>query len=149
MSSGMLRRVALVRTDVSEDLSASLIRVTRIVELGTTLAVTSNRCTLRRNTNEALSSFETSVPIRATRRNIPEDIVLPAVRLCWLNTVGALWFQAQIQASFTATFMLQICTFHCDDNTSVAAQWLKQRINILLIHACALRIPVNMPTREV
>jgi hypothetical protein len=41
-SSGMLRRVALVRTDVSEELSASFIRVTRIGELGTTLAVTSN-----------------------------------------------------------------------------------------------------------
>jgi hypothetical protein len=34
-SSGMLRRVALVRTDVSEELSASIIRVTRIGELGT------------------------------------------------------------------------------------------------------------------
>jgi demethoxyubiquinone hydroxylase (CLK1/Coq7/Cat5 family) len=39
-SSGMLRRVALVRTDVSEELSASIIRVTRIGELGT-LAVNS------------------------------------------------------------------------------------------------------------
>jgi hypothetical protein len=46
----MLRRVALVRTDVSEELSASFIRVTRIDELGTTLAVTSNRRTLRRTT---------------------------------------------------------------------------------------------------
>jgi hypothetical protein len=46
-SSGMLRRVALVRTDVSEELSASIIRVTRFGELGT-LAVTSNRRTLRR-----------------------------------------------------------------------------------------------------
>jgi hypothetical protein len=36
----MLRRVALVRTDVSEELSASIIRVTRIGELST-LAVTS------------------------------------------------------------------------------------------------------------
>jgi hypothetical protein len=43
VSSGMLRRVALVRTDVSEELSTSIIRVTRIGELGTTLAVTSNR----------------------------------------------------------------------------------------------------------
>jgi hypothetical protein len=43
-SSGMLRRVALVRTDLSEELSASIIRVTRIGELGT-LAVTSNRRT--------------------------------------------------------------------------------------------------------
>jgi hypothetical protein len=47
--SGMLRRVAVVRTDVSEELSASFIRVTRIGELGTTLAVTSDRRTLRRN----------------------------------------------------------------------------------------------------
>jgi hypothetical protein len=45
-SSGMLRRVALVITDVSEELGASIIRVTRIGELGTTLAVTSNRRTL-------------------------------------------------------------------------------------------------------
>jgi hypothetical protein len=48
-SSGMLGRVAPVRTDVSKELSASTIRVTRIGELGTTLAVTSNRRTLRRN----------------------------------------------------------------------------------------------------
>jgi hypothetical protein len=40
-SSGKLRRVALVRTDVWEELSASFIRATRIGELGTTLAVTS------------------------------------------------------------------------------------------------------------
>jgi hypothetical protein len=33
---------------VSEEFSASFIRVTRIGELGTTLAVTSNRNTLRR-----------------------------------------------------------------------------------------------------
>jgi hypothetical protein len=46
VSSGMLRRVALVRTDVSGEFSASFIRVTRIGELGTTLAVTINRRTL-------------------------------------------------------------------------------------------------------
>jgi hypothetical protein len=49
VSPGMLRRVALVRTDVSEELSASFFRVTTIDELGTTLAVTSNRRTLLRN----------------------------------------------------------------------------------------------------
>jgi hypothetical protein len=43
LSSGMLRLVALVRTDVSEELSASFIRVT-------TLAVTSNRRTPKSNT---------------------------------------------------------------------------------------------------
>jgi hypothetical protein len=35
VSSGMLRHVTLVRTDVSEELSASFIRVTRIGELAT------------------------------------------------------------------------------------------------------------------
>jgi hypothetical protein len=40
---GMFRRVALVRTDVSEELSAAFIRVTRIGELGTTLT-TDARC---------------------------------------------------------------------------------------------------------
>jgi hypothetical protein len=40
-SAQLLRRVALVRTDVSEELMASIIRMT-IGELGTTLAVTGN-----------------------------------------------------------------------------------------------------------
>jgi hypothetical protein len=44
----MLRRVALVRTDVSEELSASFIKVTRIDELGTMQAVTSNWHSVRR-----------------------------------------------------------------------------------------------------
>jgi hypothetical protein len=43
----MLRRVVLVRTDVLEELSASFIKVTSIGELGTTLAVTSNRHAVR------------------------------------------------------------------------------------------------------
>jgi hypothetical protein len=64
-SSGMLRHVALVRTYVSEELSCSIIRVTRIGELGTMLAVTSNRRMLRRNTKS-----------RATGHNIPEDAIL-------------------------------------------------------------------------
>jgi hypothetical protein len=44
--SEMLRRVVLVRTDVSEEVSASIIRVTRLSELRTTLAVNSHRSTL-------------------------------------------------------------------------------------------------------
>jgi hypothetical protein len=55
-SNGMLRRVALVRTDVSEELSASFIRVTRLGELGTTLAVISKRHTRRRNTNTKMNA---------------------------------------------------------------------------------------------
>jgi DNA-binding TFAR19-related protein (PDSD5 family) len=42
-SSGMLRRVDLVRTDVSEEISTRIISLTRIGELETTLAVISNR----------------------------------------------------------------------------------------------------------
>jgi hypothetical protein len=42
-SYGMCRSVSLVRADVSEECIASIIRVTRIGELGTKLAVTSNR----------------------------------------------------------------------------------------------------------
>jgi hypothetical protein len=45
--SGMFRRVALVRTDVLEERMGSIIWVTRTGELGTTLAVNSNRRTLR------------------------------------------------------------------------------------------------------
>jgi hypothetical protein len=42
VSSGMLRHVTLVRTDVSEDPGASFIRVTRIGEPGTTQAAARN-----------------------------------------------------------------------------------------------------------
>jgi hypothetical protein len=78
-SSGILRRVALVRIDISEERSASIIRITRSGELGTTLAVTSSVRQLLVTANavpsspnlvtlmiETLRCSETSVLIRAT-----------------------------------------------------------------------------------
>jgi hypothetical protein len=60
-SSWMLRRVAVVRTDLSEELNASVVSSSPIL------------VTLMK---EALSSSETSFLTRATRRNIPEDTIL-------------------------------------------------------------------------
>jgi hypothetical protein len=56
-SSRMLRHVALVRTDVSEELSASIIRVIRIGKLVTTLAVTSNRRTGSSSQRASVASY--------------------------------------------------------------------------------------------
>jgi hypothetical protein len=64
----MLCHVALVRTDVSEELSTYFIKVTRILELGTAILVTLMK--------ETLGSSEKSVLTRATRHNIPEDVIL-------------------------------------------------------------------------
>jgi hypothetical protein len=88
VSSGMLRRVALVRTDVSEEPGASFIRVTRIGELGTTQAarlivaacVVPSLPILVTLMKEAPSSSETSVLTRATGRTIPEDTILHSHR---------------------------------------------------------------------
>jgi hypothetical protein len=60
--------VGLVRTDVSEECIASIIRMTRIGELGMLAA------------REAIRSSETSVLTRPTLLNIPDDGILHSHR---------------------------------------------------------------------
>jgi hypothetical protein len=92
-SSGMFRRVALVKTGVLEELRVSIIRVTRIVELGTTIAVTISVRRFLVTANfvsrspilvilmmEAIRSSETSVLTRAIPSNILEDGILHSHR---------------------------------------------------------------------
>jgi hypothetical protein len=68
--------VTLVRTEVSEERITSIIKVTRIIELGTTVAVTKN--------SEAIGSFETSVLTRGTLIKIPGNGILQLSR-CFLS----------------------------------------------------------------
>jgi hypothetical protein len=79
VSSGTLRRVDLVRTDVSEEPSASFIReeilrsVHRLLVAACVIPSSSILVTLMK---EALGSSETSALTRSTRRNVPEDTIL-------------------------------------------------------------------------
>jgi hypothetical protein len=80
-SSGLLRRVALVITDVSEELSASIRRTLRSVRrLLVTASVVPSSAILVTLMMETLSSPETSVITRATRRKNPEDAILHSPR---------------------------------------------------------------------
>jgi hypothetical protein len=97
----MIPLVALVRTYVSEEVSASVIRVTRMGELGTLLFLRSvRRLPVTANVvpslpilvtlmMEALSSSETLVVSRATRRNIREDSILYLVTCVFTYTLEA------------------------------------------------------------
>jgi hypothetical protein len=87
----MLRRVALVRTDFSEERSAFIIRMTRIGEIATTLAVTSNRRTLRRTPSHPVGTVPTNVLFCSVRRLlVTANFVLSALILVtmMMETLG-------------------------------------------------------------
>jgi hypothetical protein len=75
VSPEMLCRVALVRTDFSEEPSA-LVFLRSVRRLLVAASVVPSSPILVTLVKEALSSSETSVLTRATRRNIPEDAIL-------------------------------------------------------------------------
>jgi hypothetical protein len=74
VSSGMLHPVALVRVDVSEELSLVFLRsLRRLLVMASVVPSSPILVTLMK---KALSSSDTSVLSGATRRNIPEDAIL-------------------------------------------------------------------------
>jgi hypothetical protein len=103
----MLRRVAPVRTYVSEELSASFIKVARIGELGTTIAVTSNRRTLRipEDTIRPLN-----VDVSHSRRVCGHDLLLP---------IGYTW--PKCPGISLGTAHRSVCTMTMHSSTSVCS----------------------------
>jgi hypothetical protein len=99
-SSGIWRPVTLVRTDVSEERIPSIICVTRIGELGITLAVTSNRVSVL---------LLLVVLTRATRRHIPEDWILHADMLPFRRKLTVLDWHESFSYWYSHESYIYIC----------------------------------------
>jgi hypothetical protein len=120
-SSGMLRRVALVRTNVSEELSATIIRVTRIGELGTTLAVTSNRCTLWRMASSGMLRR-----VALIRTDVTEELRTSFIRVTWFGELGTtLAVTSKLVHRLFITFMMEEL---CSSETSVLTTATRRNI---------------------
>jgi hypothetical protein len=103
----MLRRVALVGTNVSEELKNIFLSVRRLL---LTANVVPSLPILVILMKEALSFSETSVLTRATRRNIPEDTILHSHRRENLK------FYMLIMCSYSAYY------FHRDDAGDISSE---------------------------
>jgi hypothetical protein len=136
VSSGMLRLVALVRTDVSEEPSAAINRVTIIgviVKKRAAVSVVPSSPILVTLMKEALGSSETSILTRATRRNIPEDDILNS-----LNHIGPHEFGSGAPKSLYSLA-------HARSNNSAAVSSFAEKISIFMFTAaCVLSAPTSV-----
>jgi hypothetical protein len=106
-SSGMLRRVALVGTDVLEELFLRSVR-----RLLVTASVVPSSPILVTLMEEALNSSETSVITRATRRNIPEDTILYTISLRFTETYTHNYRRSGFYDGFTASSTFQTTNYY-------------------------------------
>jgi hypothetical protein len=100
LSSRMLRRVAPVRTDVSQICSASIIRVTRIGEVGTTSVL--------KESHDVTSQKTAFLIVTAVKTSNLRDwyLFLPGISSCWM---------------ISFTFRPLLCTHCIDGRTRTAA----------------------------
>jgi hypothetical protein len=109
--SGVLRRVTLIRTDVSEEISTSIIRVTRIGELVT--ANVSSSPILVTLMMEVLSFSEMSFLIRATQGNIQEDAILHSHRREHLKSYSVMFPVCFTNISLSNIIFEEWCLLGC------------------------------------